>query len=89
MLFEQLEKTMELLLTKYMKAYISYNGLYRVEEYLFPEAVGQLNEPYVEVGFGIENIFKISRVDFTWRLNYTDKPDVYYFIAKPSFQFKF
>ncbi|MCX6274302.1 MAG: DUF5686 family protein [Bacteroidetes bacterium] len=58
-------------------------------KYLFPEAVGQLNEPYVEVGFGIENIFKISRVDFTWRLNYTDKPDVYYFIAKPSFQFKF
>ena len=29
---------MELLLTKYMKAYISYDGLYRIEEYLFPEA---------------------------------------------------
>jgi len=57
--------------------------------YLFPAAVGSINEPYAEVGFGIENIFKLSRVDFTWRLNYSDKPGVYYFIAKPSFQFKF
>ena len=61
----------------------------RQSRYLFPEGTGTLNEPYVEVGFGIENIFKISRVDFTWRMNYTGKPDVYYFIAKPSFQFKF
>ncbi|MEO8087486.1 MAG: DUF5686 family protein [Bacteroidota bacterium] len=58
-------------------------------KYLFPAAVGALKDPYIEVGFGIENIFKLSRVDFTWRLNYTNKPGVYYFIAKPSFQFKF
>ena len=25
-------------------------------------------EPYVEVGTGIENIFKIFRVDFVWRV---------------------
>ena len=36
-LFEQVDKTMGLLLTKYMKAYISYEGIQRVEEYLFPE----------------------------------------------------
>ena len=29
-------------------------------------------KPYVEVGFGIENIFKIIRVDFIYRLTYTD-----------------
>ena len=57
--------------------------------YLFPSGVGSLKNPYAEVGFGIENIFKISRVDFSWRLNYQNKPDVYYFIVKPSFQFKF
>ncbi len=57
--------------------------------YLFPAGVGALKEPYTEVGFGIENIFKISRIDFSWRLNYTGKPDVYYFLVKPSFQFKF
>lgn len=36
-LFEQVDKTMDLLLTKYMKAFISYEGIYRVEKYPFPE----------------------------------------------------
>ena len=36
-LFEQVDKTMDLLLTKYMSAYISYNGIYREENYLYPE----------------------------------------------------
>ena len=36
-LFEQAEKTMELLLTKYTKALISYEGLSRVETYEYPE----------------------------------------------------
>ena len=58
-------------------------------KYLFPAGVGRLDGPYAEAGFGIENIFKISRIDFSWRLNYTGKPDVYYFIVKPSFRFKF
>lgn len=37
-LFEQVEKTLEILLTKYLKAYISYEGLLRRETYLFPYA---------------------------------------------------
>ncbi|MDR3189130.1 MAG: putative DNA binding domain-containing protein [Prevotellaceae bacterium] len=36
-LFEQVEKTMELLLTKYTKALISYERLSRVETYEYPE----------------------------------------------------
>lgn len=36
-LFEQVDKTMDLLLTKYTKALISYEGIYRVEKYPFPE----------------------------------------------------
>lgn len=32
-------------------------------------------KPYVEVGFGIENIFKLFEVDFMWRLTYRDKPN--------------
>jgi len=35
-LFEQSEKAMDLLLTKYLKAYISYEGITRVERFLFP-----------------------------------------------------
>ena len=38
-LFEQMEKTMDLLLTKYLKAYISYEGLHRRETYPIPETV--------------------------------------------------
>jgi ATP-dependent DNA helicase RecG len=37
-LFEQVEKTLELLHTKYLKAYISYQGLHRRETFLFPYA---------------------------------------------------
>ncbi len=36
-LFEQVEKTMDLLLTKYLKANISYKGLHRIEQYPMPE----------------------------------------------------
>lgn len=35
-LFEQVDKTMDLLTTKYMKAYISYEGIQRIEKFLFP-----------------------------------------------------
>jgi hypothetical protein len=31
--------------------------------------------PYVEVGGGIENIFKLFRVDAVWRLTHLDKPN--------------
>jgi ATP-dependent DNA helicase RecG len=41
-LFSQVEKTLELLYTKYLKAYISYQHIQRVEEFLFPE--GALRE---------------------------------------------
>jgi ATP-dependent DNA helicase RecG len=35
-LFEQVEKTLEILHTKYLKAYISYEGVQRLETFLFP-----------------------------------------------------
>ncbi|MDX1902792.1 MAG: carboxypeptidase-like regulatory domain-containing protein, partial [Thermonemataceae bacterium] len=36
------------------------------------------DKPYVEVGYGVDNIFKLFRVDFFHRLTYLDKP-----VAKP------
>lgn len=36
-LFEQVEKTMDLLLTKYLKAAITYEGIYRLEKYAVPQ----------------------------------------------------
>jgi ATP-dependent DNA helicase RecG len=37
-LFEQIEQTLILLKTKYLKAFISYKGIERIEEYIFPES---------------------------------------------------
>lgn len=53
------------------------------------EQFGVLREdlPYVELGYGIENIFKIIRVDFFHRLTYLDKPGVRDFGVKIGFQF--
>lgn len=44
---------------------------YENEEYHF---LG--SKPYMEVGFGIENIFRVLRVDYVRRLTYTDLPGV-------------
>lgn len=57
--------------------------------YEFTENLNPLNKAYYEAGFGIENIFKIARIDFTWRLTDLDNPGVYGFIVKPSFRFSF
>ncbi len=48
---------------------------------------GFSNTPYMEVGYGVENIFKVLRVDFIHRLTYLNKPDVSKFGVKFSFQF--
>ena len=48
---------------------------------------------YYEYGFGIENIgfgnVRILRVDFNWRGNYLDRPDITKFGIKAGFQFSF
>jgi hypothetical protein len=44
-------------------------------------------KPYVELGYGVENIFKFFRVDFIHRLSYLDKPDARKFGVLLSFQF--
>jgi hypothetical protein len=51
--------------------------------------VGFLDEgkPYVELGYGVENIFKFFRIDFIHRLSYLDKPDARKFGVLFSFQF--
>lgn len=45
-------------------------------------------KPYAEVGYGIENIFRLLRVDFVHRLSYLDNPNVRKFGVKFSVQFK-
>lgn len=44
---------------------------------LFPAGMTSLNKPYVELGAGISNIFRLLRVDAFWRMThrYIDSPD--------------
>ncbi|MDL2231420.1 DUF5686 and carboxypeptidase regulatory-like domain-containing protein [Porphyromonadaceae bacterium OttesenSCG-928-L07] len=37
---------------------------------LFPEEMSSVSKPYFEAGVGIENIFKIFRIDAIWRLSH-------------------
>ncbi len=46
---------------------------------LLPDGLTSLNEPYIETGFGIENIFKLIRLDFIWRLTNVSSPQVQQF----------
>ena len=47
------------------------------------------NKPYVELSYGIENIFRIVRVDFIHRLTYLNHADVSPFGVKANFVFRF
>lgn len=44
--------------------------------------------PYVEVGYGVENIFHFFRIDFIHRLTYLSKPDARPFGVLATVQFK-
>jgi hypothetical protein len=39
---------------------------------LFPEGMKTLEKPYVEMGVGITNIFKVLRIDAYWRMTHRD-----------------
>ena len=49
----------------------------------------QESTPFAEVGYGIENIFRIIRVEAYHRLTYLDRPSVHKFAIKFGLQFKF
>jgi len=55
----------------------------------FPETLGELTTPYVEAGVGIENIFKIIRIDAIWRLSNLNKPDIQTFGIRAKLQLIF
>ena len=71
------------------KSYLgSISAANNQQQYLFPKGMRGIQQTYYEVGFGFENIFKIARIDFVWRL--TPGIDQYYwFMVKPSFVFSF
>lgn len=80
-------------------ANVLYGGLRQENLDLYPKTdgtgapvaapFGALGDvPYVEVGYGIENIFRFLRIDAVHRLTYLDKPGVRRFGIRLSAQFK-
>jgi hypothetical protein len=83
---------------------ISFNGIYgRLTEknnpsapgntdlFLFPANSTGLNPniPYMEVSLGLENIFKVLRVDYYRRLTYLDHPNIKKSGFRVAFRFSF
>ena len=58
-------------------------------ELILPNNIYRLNQPYMEVAAGIENIFKLVRIDAMWRLNYLDHPNIAKFGIRGAFEFTF
>ena len=55
----------------------------------FPSNTSRLTKPYYEAGVAVENIFKILRIDASWRLSYLNKPNVRPFGIMVSMHFDF
>ncbi len=77
-----------------LRSLLIFKGLYGTVDqqnlalYDFPEGVSAPGF-YAEVGFGIENILKIMRIDFLWRLTQLDQSDIRSFGVNISFSPKF
>lgn len=48
-----------------------------------------LGKPYAEAALGVENIFKVLRIDFIWRLSYLDNPNIVKYGLRAKLQFDF
>jgi hypothetical protein len=48
-----------------------------------------LGKPFIEAAVGIENIFKVFRIDMLWRLSYLDHPDIFKVGIRAKFQVGF
>lgn len=55
----------------------------------FPANLYTLDKPYFEAGAGIENIFRVLRVDAIWRLSYLDHPNISKFGIRFTLWFDF
>ncbi len=71
------------------KGVIGNFGADNYEELILPPETNTLTKPYIEAALGVENIFKILRIDGLWRLSYLDNPDIVKFGIRAKFQFDF
>lgn len=61
----------------------------KTKGYFFPVGLMDVSKPYYEVGVGIENIFKIIRIDAIWRLSHLENPNIDKFGIRAGLQIIF
>ncbi len=79
-------KWREVATAKYLVGSISQKNLNFIE---FPAGMGEISKPYIEVSAGVENIFKIVRIDAIWRLTHLDNPNITQFGIRLGIQLIF
>ena len=60
-----------------------------LDELVLPENTYTLSKPFVEGAIGVENIFKILRIDGLYRLSYLDHPNIVKFGIRAKLQVDF
>jgi hypothetical protein len=58
------------------------NGMYQLPAGMYDLA----GRPYMEAGVGIENIFKVLRIDAVWRLTHLNHPEIAKFGIRAAIQ---
>ncbi len=60
----------------YAKAVVGSINAENLKVIEFPTSLSEIgSKPYLEAGVGVENIFKVFRLDAIWRLSHHDKPN--------------
>ncbi len=59
------------------------------QELLFPPYLHTLTVPFAEGSVGVENILKVLRVDFIWRMSYLDHPNISKFGIRAKLEIAF
>jgi hypothetical protein len=85
-----------------LREVLTFNGMYGnlsnknnpaihpSELFQFPEnSIVFGKEPYMEASVGLENIFKVMRIDYFWRLTYLDAPEINKTGIRFAFRFSF
>lgn len=79
-------KWREVATAKYLIGSISNENMQVLQ---FPAGLGEVSKPYMEVSVGVENIFKVIRVDALWRLTHLDNPNIEPFGVRVGLQIIF
>lgn len=56
---------------------------------LLPDNMFELADPYAEVAVGVENIFRIFRIDLLWRMTHHHHPNIAKYGIRGTFEIKF